>query len=234
MPEPGRYWTVTGPDGAEGVVFQSPLDYPATITPMSPEAVVAVVDAIADEGTALPGVTGEAATAARFAGHWTERRHVPAIPTGGMRLYRLGGPRKSPTACRGTCAWPATTTSTCWRRGWSASTKTRARRRATRRPWCGAASGWGTSSSGTTAGLARPRPPPRRSPVPRASTASTRPTSCGPAATPAPASGRSAVASSTPATSACSTRTWPTPPRTRSTGGSATRRSARSSLLVRG
>ena len=89
-PEPGRYWTVTGTEGVEGVAFQSPLDYPATITPMSPEAVVAVVDAIADEGTALPGVTGEAASAARFAGQWTERRHVPAIPTGGMRLYLLG------------------------------------------------------------------------------------------------------------------------------------------------
>jgi hypothetical protein len=90
LPEPGRYWTVRGPGGPEGVVFQSPLDYPATITPMSPEAVVAVVDAIADEGTALPGVSGEAATAARFAGHWAERRHVPAIPSAGTRLYRLG------------------------------------------------------------------------------------------------------------------------------------------------
>jgi GNAT superfamily N-acetyltransferase len=90
VPEPGRYWTVTGPDGPEGVVFQSPPDYPVTITPMSPEAAVAVVDAIADEGTILPGVTGEAASSARFAGHWAERRHVPAIPTGGTRLYRLG------------------------------------------------------------------------------------------------------------------------------------------------
>lgn len=33
-PGPGRYWVPTGPDGPAGVVFQSPLDFAATITPM--------------------------------------------------------------------------------------------------------------------------------------------------------------------------------------------------------
>ena len=72
-----------------GVVFQSPLDYHATLTPMSREAVRAVVDLIADEGVELPGVSGEAATAANFAGAWSERTRVPARPTLGQRLYEL-------------------------------------------------------------------------------------------------------------------------------------------------
>src|SRR5688572_30359676 len=73
MPAPGRYWIVEDDDRVAGVVFQSPLDFVATVTPMSPDAVVGAVDAIVDAGVELPGVNGEAATVARFAGHWTER-----------------------------------------------------------------------------------------------------------------------------------------------------------------
>ena len=87
-PEPGRYWYCDG-----GVVFQSPLDFPATITPMSSEVVEAMVDAISDAGVLLPGINGEAGTAARFAGQWTERHGSAAIPSAGMRLYELGEPR---------------------------------------------------------------------------------------------------------------------------------------------
>src|SRR5947208_12592772 len=71
--EDGRYWVVSCDGAPSGVVFQSPVYYPATMTPMEADAVVAVVDAIVAQGVALPGVNGEAATAARFAGHWAER-----------------------------------------------------------------------------------------------------------------------------------------------------------------
>ncbi|MGZ4735532.1 MAG: GNAT family N-acetyltransferase [Acidimicrobiia bacterium] len=88
-PEPGRYWVVDVDGRTGGVVFQSPLHYPATITPMSPEALSAVVDAIVGGDVRLPGATGEAASAARFAGHWTERAGVGARPVQGQRIYEV-------------------------------------------------------------------------------------------------------------------------------------------------
>jgi predicted GNAT family acetyltransferase len=86
-PEPGRYWVATDGGSAVGVVFQSPLDFAATLTPMEPGVVIAMADAIADTDIALPGVNGEAATAARFAGRWTERHNAAAAPVKGLRLY---------------------------------------------------------------------------------------------------------------------------------------------------
>jgi uncharacterized protein len=87
--DPGRYWTACHGEKTVGVVVQSPLDYPATLTPMESRAVPAVVDAIAEAGVTLPGVNGDAATAASFAGQWSERCKSAAIPFQGMRLYEL-------------------------------------------------------------------------------------------------------------------------------------------------
>ena len=87
--DPGRYWIAFRGEKAVGVVVQSPLHYPATLTPMEPEAVMAMVDAIAEAGVALPGVNADAATAARFAGQWSERCKAAAIPFQGTRLYEL-------------------------------------------------------------------------------------------------------------------------------------------------
>ena len=87
--EPGRYWVATDHDSVVGVVLQSPLNLAANITPMEPEVVAVMVDAISDGGVALPGVSGEAATAARFAGQWTERRKTAAVPFEGLRIYEL-------------------------------------------------------------------------------------------------------------------------------------------------
>lgn len=70
-----------------GVGFQSPLSFPLIVTPMNLEAVSVLVDAIAREGLALPGLNAEAATAARCAGQWTERRGVAASPVVGIRIY---------------------------------------------------------------------------------------------------------------------------------------------------
>ena len=87
--DPGRYWIATQADKTVGVVLQSPLDYPATLTPMAPQAVRAIVDAIAEAGVTLPGVNGDAATAASFAGQWSERCKSAATPFQGTRLYEL-------------------------------------------------------------------------------------------------------------------------------------------------
>jgi hypothetical protein len=88
-PQPGRYWVVAEAGAVVGVVFQSPLTFQATLTPMAPEAVVAAVDAIADAGVDLPGVIGDAATAAGFAGQWTERHASAAVPAMGQRIYEV-------------------------------------------------------------------------------------------------------------------------------------------------
>src|SRR5580704_5658837 len=87
--DPGRYCIALHGEDAVGVVVQSPLDYPATLTPMGPPAVMAMVDAIAEAAVTLPGVNGDAATAASFAGHWGERCKLAATPFQGMRLYEL-------------------------------------------------------------------------------------------------------------------------------------------------
>jgi len=50
-------------DQTVGVVVQSPLTFPATLTPMEPPVAAAMADAIAESGIALPGINGEAATA---------------------------------------------------------------------------------------------------------------------------------------------------------------------------
>jgi hypothetical protein len=88
-PEPGNYWIVRVDEEVRGVVFQSPTDFFATATPMTAAAVTAVVDAIVDQGVLLPGFNGDASTAARFAGHWTERTRSAARPILGQRIYEV-------------------------------------------------------------------------------------------------------------------------------------------------
>ncbi len=87
--EPGRYWIAFRGEKTVGVAAQSPLEYPVALTPMESSAVLAMVDAIAEAGVTLSGVFGDAATAARFAGQWSERCKSAATPFQGMRLYEL-------------------------------------------------------------------------------------------------------------------------------------------------
>lgn len=88
-PEPGRYWIGELDGRVAVVVFQSPLRVAALITPMAPELAGAMANAIAGEGVELPGVQGEAASTAAFAGQWTESTKTAAVPFGGTRLYEL-------------------------------------------------------------------------------------------------------------------------------------------------
>src|SRR3954468_7746117 len=89
LPEPGRYGVVRRDGTVVGASFQSPLKFHAAITPMPTGAVDALVDALAEAEPDLPGVAGDAATAARFAGRWAEGLKVPAEPGEGQRLYEL-------------------------------------------------------------------------------------------------------------------------------------------------
>jgi len=102
-PEAGRYWVVEIDGDVVGVALQSPLNFFATVTPMPTQAVRALVDHIVDGGVALPGVTGEAATAASFAGQWAERTRSAAHPDQGQRLYEVEhviAPRAAPGEMR--------------------------------------------------------------------------------------------------------------------------------------
>src|ERR1700693_1751058 len=89
--DPGRYWIALHGEEAGGVGVRSPLEYPATLTPMEPRAVLAIVDAIAEAGVTLPGVNGDAARPASCARQWSKRRKSAATPFQGTRLYELLG-----------------------------------------------------------------------------------------------------------------------------------------------
>ena len=89
VPEPGRYWVAVDHDEVVGVVFQSPTDYPAVVTPMPVSAVAPVVAAVAETAAGLPGVLGDPATTARFAGSWTECRGASARPVDAQRIYEV-------------------------------------------------------------------------------------------------------------------------------------------------
>lgn len=86
--DPGRYWVVTDDGGAvAGTAFQSPLDFAVALSAMTPEAAQAAAEAVASGKGEVPGVNGEAAPAAAFAGRWTECSNTAATVVGGQRIY---------------------------------------------------------------------------------------------------------------------------------------------------
>ncbi len=86
---PGRYWVAMDGNAVVGVVFQSPLNLPAIVTPMESNIVRSVVDAISDAKVKLPGVGGDATTTAHFAGQWAERQKSAVVPFMGQRIYEV-------------------------------------------------------------------------------------------------------------------------------------------------
>ncbi len=89
-PQAGRYWWVTCQEQVVGLAMQSPPTFHAAALPIDPPALDVLVDAVWEDAPQLPGVIGEAAVAAAFAGAWTERAGVGARPHEGQRLYALG------------------------------------------------------------------------------------------------------------------------------------------------
>ena len=89
-PLPGRYWVASRDRGCVGLAMQSPPHMPALLTPMPAWAAAALADGIAQSGPDdVPGVIAEAATAAAFAGQWSEATGAAVTPVEGERLYRL-------------------------------------------------------------------------------------------------------------------------------------------------
>lgn len=95
-PEPGRYWLASRQGQVEGIVLQTPFTRPALVVPMETAVIEALVDAIAEAGVTLPGVNGDAAAAASFAGRWSERSKLGAFPVQGFRLYELAALNPAP------------------------------------------------------------------------------------------------------------------------------------------
>jgi ribosomal protein S18 acetylase RimI-like enzyme len=89
FPSDGRYWWVTEGADVVGYAWQSPTTFSGGVTPMRTDAVQAVADVMRDDVPALPGVIGDAGTAAAFAGRWTERTGTGARPREGQRIYEL-------------------------------------------------------------------------------------------------------------------------------------------------
>jgi hypothetical protein len=90
----GRYWWVTdasrdSQDAVVGFALQTPLGMLAGISRMGSDALDALVPAVVDTAADLPGVVGDARTAADFAGRFATLRKVGARPVEGQRLYRL-------------------------------------------------------------------------------------------------------------------------------------------------
>jgi uncharacterized protein len=85
----GRYWMAKQNSEICGVAVQSPVTFPALLTPMEIAVATALADAIAEAGITLPGIMADAATAAAFAGQWSERAKSAATPFQGLRLYEF-------------------------------------------------------------------------------------------------------------------------------------------------
>lgn len=95
--EAGHYWMAIQKDDVLGVAIRSPVTFPAVLTPMEMPVAMAMADAIWQAGVALPGVNADAATAATFAGQWSERSKSAATPFQGLRLYELTGIAEAPS-----------------------------------------------------------------------------------------------------------------------------------------
>ncbi|MDH3707478.1 MAG: GNAT family N-acetyltransferase [Acidimicrobiia bacterium] len=88
-PAPGHYWWVRDADEVIGFAMQSPRTYAVGLAPADDEVIAALVHAVRDSSDQVPGVVGNAAPAAHFAGRWTELTSTGARPTEGQRLCVL-------------------------------------------------------------------------------------------------------------------------------------------------
>src|SRR5918996_501925 len=87
---PGRYWWVEHDGAVVGFAMWAPLTFHmAAITPVTAPVAQTLVDVMSETVPDLPGVAGDAAAAASFAGSWAERLRVPATPVEAQRMYRL-------------------------------------------------------------------------------------------------------------------------------------------------
>lgn len=87
--EPGRYWIGLTDGVPAGVAVQQPVDTRLAVAPMPTELVAAIADAIHAADVVLPGVSGPATTASRFAEVWSGLRKITPVVTSEGRLYEV-------------------------------------------------------------------------------------------------------------------------------------------------
>lgn len=88
--EAGALWATVEVDGeVVGAAMQTPPQN-LFVARMAPAAAMALADAVADAGMALPGVNGEAGTVEAFAARWQERTGHGSEIRLRQRMYVLG------------------------------------------------------------------------------------------------------------------------------------------------
>ena len=87
-PEPLFAWWQPAGEAVGGAAMHT-APYPLHVGAMPRAAVAALVETLAADDHALPGVNGEAAASAAFAGAWSERTGARARVFRRMRLHRL-------------------------------------------------------------------------------------------------------------------------------------------------
>ncbi len=88
-PEPVRCWIAQDSGGVISLALQSPLNSSALITKMNRRVARMIVQEIHSSGIALPGVLGDAGSAAVFAAEWAEVTKLPVVVTRSSRLYEV-------------------------------------------------------------------------------------------------------------------------------------------------
>jgi uncharacterized protein len=88
--DPGRYWWTTDGGEVSGFALRTPRHFFGSLVPMARPETDALAEALHDDDDRpLPGVIGDTATAAAFAGRWTELSGAGGRAGEAQRLYRL-------------------------------------------------------------------------------------------------------------------------------------------------
>jgi radical SAM protein with 4Fe4S-binding SPASM domain len=88
-PAPGRWWWARLDGEVVGLAWHSPATMKVGLAPVTDAVAFALAETVHADEPHVPGVIGKAASAAAFAGRWTELSAQGAVPVEGERLYEL-------------------------------------------------------------------------------------------------------------------------------------------------
>jgi len=96
----GHYWIALEEERCCGCAVQAPAQMRLLLPRITPAVAIELASAIARSARPIPGVVADVATAAGFAGQWSESTRAAVHPDEAQRVYRLRRlSRQSP--CRG-------------------------------------------------------------------------------------------------------------------------------------
>lgn len=117
FPQPVHCWIAQDRGQIIGLVLQSPFSSYAEITKVNRRIARMIVHEIHRSGVALPGVIGDAGSAASFAAEWAEVTKTPVVVRRSSRLYEIRRVRE-PREPRGRFR-PATVDDSALVAGWA-------------------------------------------------------------------------------------------------------------------